>query len=256
MKMRRIATVLFAGMLLYGGGAAWQAWRSEPAVDLVAVFRGTGATLVEVTVDTWCQVPQPVESAVAAGKILQAALTGMGLGDAGPIQLEELETGEGVDQVITREARVELQPAESQVLFAAVQSMAAGDEQDTYLILSLYDRTDNPDLKGMYALLTRGVAALGLRADKSTQLVGVVDGRLSPEQTADIVTQVMAGTEAEMKSLYSEGPLVSVSGYSDKVAENTSTIIGQVNVNLALRYNEREGRTWIFLGCPSIWESI
>lgn len=254
--MRKLAAVLFVGLLLGGSGAAWQAFRTAPDVDLMAVMQSTGAGLLEVTVDTWCEIKEEIKSAEDAGLILQNALNGMGYTNAGPIELQTLGNDEGDSQVVTLEAKVAVTEQGGRMLTASVQSSQAGDEQGAYLIMSLTDRSTTPDLPAMHALLTKGAGALGIASQKATQLIGAIDGKLSPEQVATIVSQVMSGTGAEMKSIYNDGPLVSVSGYSERLEESTNTLEGQVNINLAMRYNEEEQRTWIFLGCPSIWESI
>lgn len=254
--MRKIAALVFVGLLLGGSGVAWRAWQSGPPIDLVEVMQNTGAELLEVTVDTWCEVSEPVGSADAAGQILQQALAGMGYGTAGPIQLQTLTSAEAVPELVTYEAKIEVTEGATRLLTAAVQSSQSGEESSTYLIISLTDRSATPDLISMRNLLAKGAGALGVAAQRATQLIGAIDGRLSPEQVAAIVSQVMSGTGAEMKSIYNDGPLVSVSGYSEQLEEQTEVMEGLVNVNLAMRYNEEEQRTWIFLGCPSIWESV
>lgn len=254
--MRRLAVIVFAGLLLCGSGAAWYALHTAPVIDLVSVLQNTGAALLEVTVDTWCPVNETIKSAEDAGRLLQRALNGMGYAEAGPIQLQTLQSDESAEALVTREAKVEIAEPGGRMLMATVQSTESGDEQSTYLFMSLTDRSTAPDLAEMHALLTKGAGALGVGSQKATQLIGTIAGRLSAEQVATIVSQVMSGTEAEMKSIYNDGPLVSVSAYSPRLEESTNIMEGQVNVNLALRYDEEEQRTWVFLGCPSIWESI
>ncbi|NLY53927.1 MAG: hypothetical protein GX060_04800 [Firmicutes bacterium] len=252
--MRKFAAVLFAGMLLYGSTVAMQAFR--PVIDLAQVVTGTGATLIEATVDAWCEVKEPVHSPEDAGKILEKALAGMGLADVGPIQLESMDSAEEFGQITMREARVQAELPSGVVLLAAVQSTDYEGKQDTYLMLSLYDRTSTPNLPMMYDLLTRGTAALGARPEHATQLVGILEGKLTPDEVAEIISQVMTGTEAEMKNIYQDEALVSVSGYSRRLDTSTSNISGIVNVNLAMRYDAVGNNTWIYLGSPSIWEPI
>lgn len=254
--MRRFAVVAFASLLLCGSGAAWHALRTEPAIDLVAVMQNTGAALLEVTVDTWCPVEEPINSADDAGRVLQRVLEGMGYGQMGPIGLDTQRVDDDFSPFVTYEARIEITEGPGRSLLAAVQSTDAGDEQSTYLFMSLTDRSTAPELASMHALLTNGVGVLGVASPKATQLIGTIAGRLTPDQVANIVSQVMAGTEAELKSIYNDGPLVSVSGYSPRIKEITQIMEGQVNVNLAMRYDEAEQVTWIYLGCPSVWESV
>lgn len=254
--MRRLAAIVFAGLLLCGSGAAWYALQTGPAIDLVSVMQNTGAALLEVTVDTWCPVSTNIKSDADAGKVLQQALGAMGYANAGPIQLQTLQSDASAEPLITREAKVEIAEAGGRMLMATVQSSESGGEQSAYLFMSLTDRSTAPDLAAMHTLLTKGAGALGVASQKATQLIGTIAGRLTAEQVATIVSQVMSGTAAEMKSIYNDGPLVSVSGYSARLEESTNILEGQVNVNLAMRYNEEDQCTWIFLGCPSIWESI
>lgn len=254
-QMRKFAAILFASMLLYGSGVAIQAYKAAPQIDLAQVLADTGAVLLEATVDAWCEVKEPVHKPEDAGRILGKVLTGMGLSDVGPIQLESMSAAEEFGQITMREAKVEAQLASGVILLAAVQSTESDGQQDTYLMLSLYDQSARPDLHAMYALLTKGTATLGAKPEHATQLVGILEGQLTPDRVAELVAQIMRGTEAEMKNIYQNGPLVSVSGYSARLDTHIYGK-GLANINLAMRYNTEEDNTWIYLGCPSVWESI
>lgn len=255
--VRKLALLFFAGMLLYGTGTAWQAFKTYPPVDLVEVFRSSGAAVLEVNVDTWCEVPQVVTSAKQAGIILERALTGMSITDYTPISLNTWPgDGENEDSNAgTYEAKVEVTLPTGAILMAKVDAHN-GTENYTILLLSLMSQEAEPDLGNIYQFLARGPAALGLKPQRSTQLVGVINGRLSPEQAALVVTAVMSSAGAEMKSIYSDGNVVTLSGYSDRIEESTQNHSGSVNLNLAMRYNEEENRTWVFLASPALWEPI
>ncbi|NLW17075.1 MAG: hypothetical protein GX033_05445, partial [Firmicutes bacterium] len=177
------------------------------------------------------------------------------LNHVGPIQLDSMSAAEEFGQITMREAKVEAQLQSGVTLRAAVQSTENEGQQDTYLMLSLYDRSAKPNLPAMYALVTKGTATLGAKPEHATQLVGVLEGQLSPERVAELVAQIMRDTEAEMKNIYQDGPLVSVSGYSARLDTHTYGK-GIANINLAMRYNAEENNTRIYLGCPSVWESI
>ncbi len=255
--MRKLALVFFAGILLYGTGTAWQAFNTEPPLDLLEVFRSSGATVLQVNVDTWCEIPQVVTSAKEAGSLLEQALKGMSVTDYMPITLDtwtsDIET-EG-PRAATHEAKVQVKLPDGAILMAEVEAMN-GTEDRTFLHLMLHSEETEPELGLMYQLLAKGPAALGLIPQRSTQLIGVLDGQLSPEQAALVVTAVMSSADAEMKSIFSDGPLVSVSGYSERLETSTQNSSGSVNLNLALRYNEEEKRTWVYLGSPAIWADI
>ena len=239
--MRKFAAVVFAGLILYGSGIALHAVRSEAGIDLIQVVQGTGATLFEVAVDAWCVVSEPVPDAETAGRVLEKVLAGMGLEDTGPIQLETLSAAEELGPLSTYEAKLQTDLPSGAVLLAAVQSTEYEGQQEAYLILSLYDRSQQPKLGEMYALLTRERCS-GCQTRKSDAVGGHIAGRLTPDETAEIVTQVMTGTGAEMKNIYQSGDLVSVSGYSPRLEASTGNFAGLVNVNLAMRYDEEEGR--------------
>ncbi|HBK85410.1 MAG TPA: hypothetical protein DDZ53_05205 [Firmicutes bacterium] len=254
--MRKIAAVLFASMLIYGSGVAIQTFRAMPSIDLAQVMADTGATLLEATVDGWCEIKEPINKPEDAGQILVKVLAGMGIQQTGPIQLESMSAAEEFGQITMREAKTEAELPSGIKLLAAVQSTESEGQQDSYLMLNLYDKSSQPNLRAMYELLTKGTATLGERPEHATQLVGVLKGQLTPDRVAELVSQIMRGTEAEMKNIYQNGALVSVSGYSSRLDAETSGPSGIANVNLAMRYNEADNSTWIYLGCPSVWESI
>ena len=252
--MRKLAAILFAGVLLYGSNAAYQAYRG-PAIDLARALTNTGAVLLEATVDAWCEISLPVNSAEDAGRLLARALKAMGADEGVPIQLENMDGAEEFGQIAMREARAETELAGGIALLASVQSTENTDRQDTYLMLSLFDQTESPNLSLMYELLLKGAASLGAHPEHATQLVAVLKGKLTPQGVADMVSAILRDTEAELKNIYQTGALVSVSGYSAPLDTHIHGK-GLPNINLAFRYNAEEGNTWIYLGSPSIWEPM
>lgn len=261
--MRKFAAIFFAGILVFGSGVAMQTFRpynsgnlAQANIDLAQVMTNTGAILLESTVDAWCEVQLVVHKAEDAGNILAKALSGMGLPGAGPIQLETVEGAEEFGQMTMHEARVELELPNGMKLLGTVQSTASDGRQDTYLMLNLFDESAEPDLVAMYDLIVKGTAAVGSTPEHATQLVGVIAGQLTPNRVAELVSQIMSDTKAEVKHLYQNGPLVSATGYSPSLDTADAGTPGLVNINLAMRYSAETNNTWIYLGSPTVWEPI
>lgn len=261
--MRKFAAIIFASLLVYGSGLAMQVYQPllktrlpAPNIDLAQVMADTGALLLEATVDAWCPVQVSVKSPEDAGHVLAKVLKNMGLKDLGPIQLESIDADEEFGEITMCEAKIKTELPSGVILMGAVQSTENEGQQDTYLMLSLYDKSAAPNLAAMYDLLLRGAQAIGSKPEHATQLVGVLEGRLGPERVAELVSQIMAGTAAETKNIYQSGNLVSATGYSPLLDNKDVGSPELVNVNLAMRYNVEDDKTLIYLGSPSIWESI
>jgi len=83
-------------------------------------------------------------------------------------------------------------------------------------------------------------------------IVGNFDGKLKSEKMDIISDELFKILEAKKIEGINEKGLISISAYSPYLSENIKVKGKNVNLNLAIRYNEFENKTYIWLATPII----
>lgn len=87
---------------------------------------------------------------------------------------------------------------------------------------------------------------------RSVVLTGSLPGKTSPSEVNDIVREMVYITDAQNVQILETGGLVSISAYSPSVRQRLTFGESSVNINIALRYNSIENRTYLYVGSPII----
>ncbi|NLD46497.1 MAG: YwmB family TATA-box binding protein [Clostridiaceae bacterium] len=114
--------------------------------------------------------------------------------------------------------------------------------------------TDAPDLKlEETAKHIRGLFwANKIKPKINSCITGFFDGRLGYEALNVISRQILKNASARKVNGISDNNLISVSAYSPFIDDNLKVDGKKVNMNLAIRYNSYEDRTYIWLASPVI----
>jgi hypothetical protein len=83
-------------------------------------------------------------------------------------------------------------------------------------------------------------------------ITGNFDGKLDNNQLNEISKRVFKGAEASKVEGMRENEFISISAYSPNIEEYIRSGNKKVNLNLALRYNTSENKTYIWLATPVI----
>lgn len=86
----------------------------------------------------------------------------------------------------------------------------------------------------------------------TTCITGTYDGSITIDEADTIVNGVMETMDAEEVELMKDEKLISVVGYSDKIKDWISYGGNKVNINVAMRYNSYENKTYIWIATPLI----
>ena len=86
----------------------------------------------------------------------------------------------------------------------------------------------------------------------NTCIVGAFDGRLDDAEMNDIASRVFKEAEAKKVEGMRDEKLISVSAYSPSIGESIKINGRKVNLNLAMRFNNNEDKTYIWLATPVI----
>ena len=108
------------------------------------------------------------------------------------------------------------------------------------------------DINDSASLLEERLRKFGLSPKVNTCIIGYFDGKLDYEEMNSISKIILRDTKAkDIKTIY-DNNLISISAYSPYI-DNTIEVEGKrLNMNIALRYNAYEDKTYIWFATPVI----
>jgi hypothetical protein len=92
----------------------------------------------------------------------------------------------------------------------------------------------------------------GLKPRVNSCITGTFDGKLDYKRVDQIGSVVLEAAGAKKIEGIKDENLISVSAYSPVMGDSVMTGSEKVNLNLAIRYNSLENKTYIWLGTPVI----
>ncbi|NLL07190.1 MAG: YwmB family TATA-box binding protein [Clostridiaceae bacterium] len=124
--------------------------------------------------------------------------------------------------------------------------------QKSNISINVINKAEYQDINDSAILLEEKFRKIGLNPKVNTCIIGCFDGKLDYEEMNRISKTILKDTKAkDIKSIY-DNNLISISAYSPYI-DNTIELEGtRLNMNIALRYNAYENKTYIWLATPVI----
>ncbi|WP_258358833.1 YwmB family TATA-box binding protein [Moorella sulfitireducens (nom. illeg.)] len=212
---------------------------------LLAALDAGGANLDTIALEAWGSLISTYVDQESLYKMAGRAAAALGLtGMEGFTRQEE----EGF-----RALYWEGEPEPGVALFFTLQSLAgAGEDGETYLLINIEGRPREGE-REMLAWQERVKEAFNtwqVKPHLTYTMVGVIPGRLSPEERERRAMAVLEALEAERVEGVEDADLLSISAYSPQLPRSLEVAGRPVNANVALRYHSVEGDTYIHLGSP------
>lgn len=91
---------------------------------------------------------------------------------------------------------------------------------------------------------------LGIKPKTNISVTGSYKGKLSVEQKKKISQEMMKQMGAEAREDYISEDVYSVTGYTKRIDEYINSAGKKINLNLAIRYNKYENKTYLYLATP------
>lgn len=212
----------------------------------IEVFKQSGAQFTRVEVNGWANTGISSLTYDSALKYFQGLVKRLyGNSSVLPIKIAEEEglytmSTSGLLQGGIR-ARLALQ---------MVGEHPINEPTEYYLTVSLIDTRSAENYKVMNKLVDDLVKKPIIH--KSTVICGHLTGQLSPSQTNKALKTMTDACHAQKVERLTMGSLVSISAYSPDVRQALTLDKNSVNINMALRYNSLENKTYVYVGSPLI----
>ena len=118
--------------------------------------------------------------------------------------------------------------------------------------VSLTDTSGKPDLKAAAAGLLGIFEKYGIDPDINICITGSLEGKLKEEELESICAKVFEVTGAGGVEGIRDGGLISVSAFAPSIKDSVKVNGKDINLNIAIRYNSYEEKTYIWLATPII----
>jgi hypothetical protein len=95
----------------------------------------------------------------------------------------------------------------------------------------------------------------GIKPKINICITGSFRGKLDKEELAEVCENILLGAKAKRIEEMNASNMISISAYSPSISNSIQAAGKKVNINLAIRYNSYENRTYIWLASPVIERS-
>ena len=136
--------------------------------------------------------------------------------------------------------------------FNIVDGKDSGDPGESYVAISLVDTSRAPDLAGDRAVLEKALNKHGIRPKFNSCITGSFEGKKDNSALNEACVRIFTKADAKKVEGIREGSLISVSAFSGAIKEAVDDNGSKVNLNLAIRYNSYEDKTYLWLATPVI----
>lgn len=130
--------------------------------------------------------------------------------------------------------------------------LSNNNEQRSNISINVINEMIQHDISDIASLLEEKFRKYRLKPKVNTCIIGCFDGKLDNEEMIRISKIILENAKAKKINGISDNNLISISAYSPRI-DNSIEIQGKrMNMNIALRYNAYEDKTYIWLATPVI----
>lgn len=124
--------------------------------------------------------------------------------------------------------------------------------QKSNISINVINRMTTQDINDTVNIIKERFKSFKLKPKVNTCIIGCFDGKLDYEEMSSICENILKGSKAKKIDSIYDNNLLSISAYSPYIDNNIEVEGKKINMNIALRYNAYEDKTYIWLGTPVI----
>lgn len=216
-------------------------YRGGDNTSLQNVFSDIGAKFVNSEVYVWCNTDELYKSRESLLGFADQLSASVGLSEKSTIK-DGTEKTEIVGTTAT-----------GKKVCITVQFNKDKDGVGKNVIsIDVINKLTQLDINDTANLLKEKFKSFGLNPKVNTCITGYFDGKLDYVEMNRISRIVLEEAKAKQINRMSEKNLISISAYSPLIDNNIELEGKKINMNLALRYNAYEDKTYIWFATPVI----
>ena len=124
--------------------------------------------------------------------------------------------------------------------------------QKSNVSINVINRMATHDINDTVNIIKERFKSFKLKPKVNTCIIGCFDGKLDYEEMNSISENILKDAKAKKIDSIYDNNLISISAYSPYIDNNIEVNGKKINMNIALRYNGYEDKTYIWLGTPVI----
>jgi len=125
-------------------------------------------------------------------------------------------------------------------------------EEKYSLSISITDTAQQPKMDFLVKKMTSALQRYNIDPTINLNLTGSLEGHLNDSELEHICEKVFERADANKVEGMRDHGLISVSAFSPSISDSIRVNGKRVNLNVAVRYNSYEGKTYVWLGTPVI----
>lgn len=126
------------------------------------------------------------------------------------------------------------------------------DNGRTDLVIDVVENNELEDLEDIKGKVKNIYNKFGINTNITTCITGTYSGKLNEKEKTNSIIKALQVVDGRKVEGFVEPTLLSVSAYSPMIEDYIFTGDKKMNLNVAIRYNEYEDKTYLWIGTPII----
>jgi hypothetical protein len=127
-----------------------------------------------------------------------------------------------------------------------------GTSGETYLYINLIKKEHFIEINDIIYKIEDIFRNYGEKAEITTCIIGSFDGKFTEKDVEKKVKKAIHKLNGKIVDVYKDDQMISYTAYTDYIENNILAGEDKINLNVAIRYNEYDDNTLIWIGTPII----
>lgn len=223
---------------------------NSPEITLQRAFNHSEAGIVSANVYMWGKIDSSKYKTIADFKNLANEFSEQLNMESGTELSTSLVENDFIKEITLNGVTEENDIVE---LIIHIEKSNKSDEyEESYITVNAAPDLSNMELEKTKERIFTIFKKYAVKPRVNSCITGAYDGKLEYTELNNICKQMFKEVEAKKVEGIREGNLISVSAYSPAIENYIKVKESKVNLNLAIRYNSLEDRTYIWIATPLI----
>jgi hypothetical protein len=214
---------------------------------LLKTFNYSGAKIVSREIYFWSKLDSSYSNTEKIKAIADDFSNQLGL------KKSDLPNGGNEKNDMTQKLEVSGSTLDNSLVSICAQLFEDKDNKgESYISLNISQDSEDVELEGIKQKVLKIFNKYKLEPKVNSCITGNLVGKRETNQLNDICKKIFSAAEAKTVEGIRDSELISVSAYSPFMDDSINVNGKKVNLNLAIRYNSYEDKTYIWLATPVI----
>ena len=220
----------------------------SPEKMLLKAFNESGARPVNAEIYLWGRVDSKKYQNINKLKKLAVQLSKeLGISEGSNFSTEAVKND------LIQEVLVNSVMDGNRIINISIQlSKVIDDNGERFISVTVIEDITHINMEKTRNEVIHALKKFNIDAKVNSCITGNFEGKMDKQQMNNICSNVFKEVGAKKVEGIKDGNLISVSAYSPSISGFTKVEENRINLNIALRYNSYEDKTYIWLGTPVI----